>query len=633
MTGSSSDTTLNYARPTKSWIDSLLPYTTSIGKFAEDSSGYLTYTNYRTGGTTGRIFGVQFHRSDTLTSRLVCADTLLKGSDLGRFGVTDQGELVYYASDQPSRPQRVACIRFCPTEEINVARRLNGVIAAGVGTLQDRHTFDTLEYPPLADGNAFERGERGRWWPERSYIYRTNIVGGALRGTNERSYNNAGVFTDFTLYNWADTTLNDTLKWIPGGVVTRFTPFGAPLETRDPLGISSAMKLGYDNRLPIMVAANATYDAVFFQSFEELAGTVAGVAHTGNASLKLDTVSQSDSLGSVMVTSQISNEGMLLRLWVKTSNRGALDSGATNLTVNVDFYDGISTFPTRTYPIARPYRLAQVGEWGLYQFIDTTMGGVMGTRATVTVACSTSGSSFWVDDLVVQPVDAEVVCSVYDRITRRPMAVLDNQGFAAFTQYNAAGAPVRSIVETARGVRTIAEAHGHVPGVYRPVTDTSGTHTIGIGGPTYSISNAGRFRADGDGTDSAQGLGGRFELLDVEIGPDGNKVRVLGSEHPRLPRLEDLHLPSLDTTKLRGLPKLPGGNEYKLIEEYRRLAKQGEAVVAAIDSQSTPSARVQLERQAMSLRAARARILRRLNLTEEEVQGVIEGAETKNKEE
>ncbi len=143
--------------------------------------------------------------------------------------------------------------------------------------------------------------------------------------------------------------------------------------------------------------------------------------------------------------------------------------------------------------------------------------------------------------------------------------------------------------------------------------------------------STGRFTPDPDAEDSAQGVGGKFELLDLKLGPDGNKVRLLGSDNPTLPNLDAIELPSLDSAKLHGLPKLPGGNEYKLIEEYRRLVRRRDAITQEIDSQTTVAARNQLAREGSALRAARARILRRLNLTEEEARALLEGAEEKNK--
>jgi YD repeat-containing protein len=78
-----------------------------------------------------------------------------------------------------------------------------------------------------------------------------------------------------------------------------------------------------------------------------------------------------------------------------------------------------------------------------------------------------SSKAIWIDDLRVQPMDAQAMAYVYDLATLRLIASFDDQNFGLFYQYNAEGKLVRKMVETQNGLKTVTETQYHSPSTAR----------------------------------------------------------------------------------------------------------------------------------------------------------------------
>ena len=116
-------------------------------------------------------------------------------------------------------------------------------------------------------------------------------------------------------------------------------------------------------------------------------------------------------------------------------------------------------------------RVAQVGEWGLYEgiFSGPVQGGqqvATGTNGEL-ILTNNSAAAINVDDIRMQPADAQMNCYVYDARTLRPIATFDDQHFGLLYQYNAEGQLIRQQKETERGVKTLQETLYRVPEVAR----------------------------------------------------------------------------------------------------------------------------------------------------------------------
>lgn len=71
---------------------------------------------------------------------------------------------------------------------------------------------------------------------------------------------------------------------------------------------------------------------------------------------------------------------------------------------------------------------------------------------------SKKGNDCYFDDIRFHPVDASMVSYVYDPVTLRLVAELDNENYATFYEYDEEGAMIRVKKETERGIMTIKEA-------------------------------------------------------------------------------------------------------------------------------------------------------------------------------
>jgi YD repeat-containing protein len=116
--------------------------------------------------------------------------------------------------------------------------------------------------------------------------------------------------------------------------------------------------------------------------------------------------------------------------------------------------------------------MIQTGDWVLFEarFPTNTMGLVIGDRLIPTIMfgqlqrrVNNIPAKIWVDDLRVQPADAQMTTYVYDPVSLRLVASFDDQHFALRYQYNAEGKLIRKQADTERGLKTLQETHYHTP--------------------------------------------------------------------------------------------------------------------------------------------------------------------------
>ncbi len=76
-------------------------------------------------------------------------------------------------------------------------------------------------------------------------------------------------------------------------------------------------------------------------------------------------------------------------------------------------------------------------------------------------------NNVWLDDIRIQPLDAQMTAYVYDTATLRLLTSFDDQHFGLYYQYNGEGKLVRKLFETERGMKTIQETQYHIPLIRR----------------------------------------------------------------------------------------------------------------------------------------------------------------------
>jgi hypothetical protein len=118
--------------------------------------------------------------------------------------------------------------------------------------------------------NPFILGTKGYWKPSTSFLHLTGRTQSVYdKNTNIRK---DGVFESYNPFyrltpdgSWT----KDYANWTYTSEVTLFSPYGPELENRDALERFSSATFGYHQTLPTSVAANASYQEIGFESFED----------------------------------------------------------------------------------------------------------------------------------------------------------------------------------------------------------------------------------------------------------------------------------------------------------------------------------------------------------------------------
>ncbi|MFT5821468.1 MAG: hypothetical protein ACI8ZM_002721 [Crocinitomix sp.] len=398
----------------------------------------------------------------------------------GEFQINpENGALFYGTVGGDCDEQAVGCLEFC--ESLYPIKTVQNVITASASTLDDTWDYDESNYDNgIVNYNNFEMGKRGKWRVKSSYAYKASTTGLEERfnpynvSTTDELFNyNSGVFS-MALFNWKYEDANDPNAWLKATTVTKYSPDGNALEEKNILGIKSTVKFGYHEYLPYLVAGNASYESVVFESFENtyatplgnvveeniqiLGGTVvvSEASHTGYSSLKFASGSVSPFFTSneMEFTSQIANAGLHTKVWIKN-----LDANTENIQVTM------SDVATGTNISGNMNKVAQTGEWTLYELNHSAWGSFNPATFTINfnIENSVVGKDIYVDDLRIQPMDTEMACYVYDYKNYRLMATFDDQHFSMLYQYNDEGQLTRKLIETTRGIKTVTDGQYHTP--------------------------------------------------------------------------------------------------------------------------------------------------------------------------
>jgi hypothetical protein len=150
--------------------------------------------------------------------------------------------------------------------------------------------------------NPFVLGTKGTWRPVVSYVHLSGRTQTFENGNSNIRVD--GMFTSFTpFYKLSGGQWNiDRQNWTYTSSVVEFSPFGQALETVDALNRYSSSMFGYNQTLPIAVAANTRYRQLGYDGFEDYdydncsdnhfrigegAEIVTNEAHTGRKSIRV----------------------------------------------------------------------------------------------------------------------------------------------------------------------------------------------------------------------------------------------------------------------------------------------------------------------------------------------------------
>ncbi|MDJ1501197.1 hypothetical protein [Xanthocytophaga agilis] len=353
---------------------------------------------------------------------------------------------------------------MCPVGSFSCLSGGNSVqsrVVATAATTFD-HSWTPAEY---AGANPYQDGYAGKWRAKTTYAYNTSLT--QETGNRNRNY----IVGTFTANPFSWTSESNPQSWVAATTVTQYSQNGEAAEERDVLGNYSAAKFGYGGSVPYLVAQNATNNSVLFESFENtytntvledkvaIQGTLVPEAHSGRQSLQLN---GSFATRPFVMTDKLKNGGIWCKVWIrvgtgKDKDLAAMQQQADQLQWQLN---GSTSVPVQV--------VAQVGKWSLCEaLIQPSQLGSIAAGQTFTPTLVYSGSeSVFIDDVRIQPADAQMICYVYDE-SLRPVATFDDQHFGMYYQYNSEGKLIRKLIETERGMKMVQETQYNIPKVDR----------------------------------------------------------------------------------------------------------------------------------------------------------------------
>ena len=396
----------------------------------------------------------------------LCEAQILEGGDFKQN--TRSGAISYVSSAS-------TCIPDMPFECLSEGAVMVPQVVAATATAFSDQLVTSPSPAPLPGTPAANPYLNGLWQvsAQANYTFRATL------DADTRNYS-AGTYV-LRPFDWESSLRARPASWITSGIAEHISPNGETLQERDLLGIPSAAKFGYgktalgvsSQALPYVQAHNAEGEAILFESFENVytVGSVSAgedglefrsaelqvtttQAHTGQASAML--TGRQMTLKSIPLTAQLNGSGLLIKAWVRATDATSQLGVTVELTRN-------QTGSAFTFPCTTTVR---TGEWMLYEAVVpmSTSSADLGELLTPRLRFTTVGASnIWIDDVRVQPRDAQMTAYVYDPTTLRLLASFDDQHFALRYQYNAEGKLIRKQVETERGLKTVQETQYHVP--------------------------------------------------------------------------------------------------------------------------------------------------------------------------
>ena len=495
----------------------------------------------------------------------------------------------------------ISCIEFIDDYEPNY--NIDNIIVAGATRLSDDwETIEGFSIDNSNPDNPYQRGEKGRWRTKETIVPNYSIVPGSdFNDPDSRIYTNAGVIEDFLMPHRYRNGIPQP-GWIISSQSNSFTPDGIPVQMVSNPDLISSINVGnqiWDNTASEFkptdisyisaAAANAGYKNVSYQGFENF-GVSANIseeyAHTGKFSYKLTDNEYMLPAGEINISEAMKydqqnvDRGLLVQLWAhrvmseseinnySNSVAGFPDVIDCDLQCRFDFSDDQAN--TNSFEINMNH-IVKTGQWALYEAIlqeeDFSPVGGNDIRIKVNIKSTYDGIAeenyIWLDDVRILPLSAEMSCYVYDNIDNSMMAMLDNNHFATYFQYNQKGQFIRTMKETARGVMTVSETITNTPfqdRLYNPnLIFPVGKIPAPDSDFEFDYNNfmipgniQEQHKTDGPGIDAD------LDIFELKFDPENQKIKVFGMDKDSInvkkilpkPNLPDsLNLPDADINR------------------------------------------------------------------------------------
>jgi hypothetical protein len=335
--------------------------------------------------------------------------------------------------------------------------------------------------------NPYRFGTKGIWRMEQSWGYQVDRKQSNY-ATSITNISKDGTFKYFVPFDWrgSKATLEGlNPSWTLTNTVTRYSPYGYELESKDALDVFFSALYGYSNSLATAVASNCRYEELAFDSFEDydlstltypnqpghghlefrsvntsfpIIISPSGSGHTGKYGLRIlnyspaiMTLTSGSTQGGKTLFNPIPGQKYQLSLWVYIA--GSVGTNASVVIANA------TTSTTLLTATPDPKKSAIDG----WRRIDAVfIAPPAGQLLTIRLECSsplTGGAVF--DDIRIQPFVSGIKTYVYDPATLWLLAELDERNYATFYNYDEEGALVQVKKETENGITTISSSRNN----------------------------------------------------------------------------------------------------------------------------------------------------------------------------
>jgi hypothetical protein len=363
--------------------------------------------------------------------------------------------------------------------------------------------------------NPFREGLVGNWKVGKSYSYRIDRNNAAaINPTNVRTGGTYASFTPFWDVSagawvpvYSRAPINSLENWLLTGETTLLDEKGNVLEGKDVLGNYSATLYGYNNELKgalVAAATNAEYTQIATDGFEDYSfrddlttcdptghfdfkataqanNLVTEERHTGRYSLKLI---PGESQASTRYITECERSGLkgghdedgydlqscdclvnfspepgryTTSVWVKEQHASpqlSYDNAEIEITlkdIQGNVLDAYSF--SASGPIIEGWQRVEAD-------FDINAGAYC-----IEVRLKNNGVdavNVFFDDLRVHPFLSDMQTVVYDPLSMRVMAILNDRNFATIIEYNERGLATRTKIETTDGIKTVSEGRGGI---------------------------------------------------------------------------------------------------------------------------------------------------------------------------
>jgi len=381
-----------------------------------------------------------------------------------------------------------ACLPFeeSPGRQLrfqNVLSITNSMMTDTLSTEPEEFGIDSDDLP----NHPLISKKKGVWRPSVSYVYDEyrnsgglepfvampgggyNYVTGIYADTNTHT----AILSDVRTVDWhyPDRTVDN---WIETDHMDRYSPYGHLVETTDINAVKTSASYHPVTNMPQFTAANAGHPTVFFEDFESYQPlihsgtslpisdlTVQTASHTGRNSLRLESTGMgglparvAQYLKTDIAVDSLNPTSLLIRFWVKS---GGVYKQPPLVSVKITPQTS-SSCPDVTLATEL---VAEVSGWKLMECqLDTCdFTGYIDIDLI-----NDNPEAVFVDDILIQPYDAEVTCYVYDETaTNRLLAQFDANHFPTVYTYDLEDRLAAVYKETVRGKKLVSETDYNTP--------------------------------------------------------------------------------------------------------------------------------------------------------------------------